>query len=328
MTNVLKHKKGRAEIHPRESGKSLVKTYLTGSSTPHAKWKTSYGEDLIQTVFEVKGPAFLCDEIRRDEDPNYTSSLLKCTVEAYHKHCDLNNKRVLDFGCGSGASAMILSRMFDNVEIVGVERGPGLIRIARQRAEFYGYDNVSILRSPSDSELPPDLGSFDCVLLNAVYEHLLPDERKTLTPLLWNALKTGGVMLINETPCRRFPVETHTTGLPLINYLPDWAAHFAAGKFSKRVKPGESWKSLLRRGVRGATSKEILSVLNKAGCSPKLLEPSEQGVSGAGQIWRRAALQRSPGALRRMTVQGLEYLYSATGLDVTPYLCLAIKKEA
>jgi hypothetical protein len=35
--------------------------------------------------------------------------------------------------------------------------------------------------------LPADLGEFDFIMFNAVFEHLLPHERPKLLPLVWSA---------------------------------------------------------------------------------------------------------------------------------------------
>lgn len=327
MTITLEHKKGRVFVAPAKSGKSLISVYPNGWDHPKTRWKTSYPTELIQAILAVKGVDFLCDEIRRDEDPAYTSNLLWYAVSAYMDKDALENGRVLDFGCGSGASAMIFARMFDNVSIVGVERARGLIDIAKKRARHYGLSKVQFLRSPSDSALPTGLGKFDCVLLNAVYEHLLPKERKALAPEIWNLLKPGGIMFVNETPNRYFPMETHTTGLPFINYLPDRAALFAARRFSGRVRKDETWGSLLRRGIRGASPNEILRTLENSRFTPVLLKPTRLGIKNANQIWFEAAIKRQMPFFRKTAVFCMKAVLSATGLGLSPYLCLAIKKE-
>src|SRR5205085_4362018 len=91
-----------------------------------------------------------------------------------------------------------------------------------------------------------------------------------LLPRIWSHLKPGGVLFINQTPHRYSPIEMHTTGLPLINYLPDALAFSAARRFSKRINGDEDWTALLRAGIRGATTGEILRVL---GARSALLEP-------------------------------------------------------
>jgi 2-polyprenyl-3-methyl-5-hydroxy-6-metoxy-1,4-benzoquinol methylase len=117
--------------------------------------------------------------------------------------------QLLDFGCGNGASTMTIGRLLPRTEVVGVELSPEKIEMANRIRAFRSLDNVKFLCSPSGSELPPGLGHFDFVMLSAVYEHLLPDEWKVM-PRLWSALKPGGMIFINRTPYRYFPMEIHT----------------------------------------------------------------------------------------------------------------------
>jgi hypothetical protein len=95
---------------------------------------------------------------------------------------------------------------------------------------------------------------------------------------LWEHLKPGGILFINQTPDIKFPTETHTTGLPLINYLPDRLAHTVIRRLSRRVDPGWDWNSLLRAGIRGSTVGEILHTLQSFPEKPKLLRPTRLGV--------------------------------------------------
>ena len=105
----------------------------------------------------------------------------------------------------------------------------------RRWASPFDFARQALLYLPKG--LPADIGQFDYIILSAVYEHLLPSERPALLTLLWSHLRPGGVIFLAQTPYRWFPVELHTTGLPLINYLPDRLALACARRFSKRV-PG------------------------------------------------------------------------------------------
>jgi hypothetical protein len=43
---------------------------------------------------------------------------------------------------------------------------------------------------------------------------------------LWRQLRLGGILFLNQTPHRYYPLEHHTTGLPLLNYLPERAVRW------------------------------------------------------------------------------------------------------
>src|SRR5206468_13019923 len=103
-------------------------------------WETAYPLDLIEHVLQIKGPAYLCDEFMRDEGPLYVQHHLRWDILSYIEENTFAGRRVFDFGCGSGASSMVLARMLPTGEIVGVELKPELVQLARHRARFYGVD--------------------------------------------------------------------------------------------------------------------------------------------------------------------------------------------
>jgi 2-polyprenyl-3-methyl-5-hydroxy-6-metoxy-1,4-benzoquinol methylase len=285
---------------------------------------TSYPVALIREIYETKG-SYVCDEIRREEDPAYVEHSIRHEILGYMDPAEFAGKRLLDFGCGSGASTMVLCRLLPRCELVGVDLEERLLRLARLRALHFNRQDVRFLQSPSGETFPEGLGRFDYIILSAVYEHLLPGERRELLPRLWDRLKPGGVLFLNQTPHRYWPLEWHTTGLPLINYLPDALALRAARRFSRNVAPDATWERLLRDGIRGATVGEILGILRSCG-TPVLLEPRPE-VGDQIDLWygklsrRRAALKRAA----RAVLKGLKPLGST---HLIPQLALAIRKQA
>jgi len=289
--------------------------------------ETTYPLALIESILDVKGVAWLCDEISRDQDPESIQRFFENDFLPYVAAEDFEGKRILDFGCGSGSSTMVLARMFPRSEIVGIELSPEYLAIARERLRFYGYPNVSFRQSPAGTTVPGDLGAFDFIVMSAVFEHLLPEERRTVMPLLWAQLRVGGCLLLNQTPHRFFPFESHTTGLPLINYLPDRLAHLVARRFSPRQLGQESWESLLRKGIRGATEREILASLGTPthGSLPALLSPRRPRYRDRVDVWY-AALGPRHRALKTACRELLRVVERSLGTTWVVNLSLAIAK--
>jgi len=123
-----------------------------------ASWRTGYPEHLIEEILAVKGPAYLCDELKRDEDPGYVQASLRHDILGYVSADDLVDGRLLDFGCGAGASTVILARMFPRTRITGVELVPELAGLSRARARHYGLDNLDIQVSHAPGALPEGSG--------------------------------------------------------------------------------------------------------------------------------------------------------------------------
>ncbi|MBI5428359.1 MAG: class I SAM-dependent methyltransferase [Nitrospinae bacterium] len=292
--------------------------------------ETAYPLDLIQLVLDVKGPLWVCDEIARDEDENYVQKKLRNDLLGYLPASAFASKTILDFGCGSGASTVILGRMFPDARIAGVELDPNLLRLARARAEFHRLGNATFHRSPDAKSLPDELAGFDFAILSAVYEHLLPDERRTVLPEIWARLKPGGTLFIDQTPYRYFPVEAHATGLPLINYLPDRWAHKMAVKFSRRVASGETWEGLLRKGIRGGSEREIQKILRGKSSNhpPILLEPGQNNLRDRIDLWYSNMDVRRYPRVARMVKYFAKTVQWLTGAVVVHSLSLAIRKPA
>jgi 2-polyprenyl-3-methyl-5-hydroxy-6-metoxy-1,4-benzoquinol methylase len=316
--------KGSMRIEPLADGRHKVSVVpAPGHAVSHRSWVTSYPVPLIREIHSAKD-LYVCDEIMREESPRYVENYLRKEVLSYLDPAAFAGKRILDFGCGSGASVMVLTRLLPPCEIVGIELEDRLLNIARLRAQHFGRTSLQLLRSPSGDSLPPQLGQFDFIMFNAVFEHLLPHERRLLLPKVWEHLRPGGVLFLNQTPYRYSLVEVHTTyGLPLINYLPDSLTLWAARKFSKRVSPTDDWTTLLRRGIRGGTVPEILDILGGP-AHAELLRPSPE-VGDRIDLWF-STLSPRHAWLKRSIWGSLKVIKALTGKQITPTLSLAIRK--
>lgn len=328
----LLHRDGRITLTDLGNGKRRLQAEVweSGIHIRRAVWDTAYPDELIRTILDSKGPEFVCDEIMRDEDPTYIRPHLELTVTAHFDAWDFAGAEVLDFGCGAGASTVILSSLLPGSTITGVELSGRNLAIARGRAQLYGLSRTRFLLSPNGSRLPEGIGPFRAIMLSAVFEHLLPAERETVMPMLWRMLEPGGVLFIDETPSRWFPLETHTTGLPFINYLPDgWAATYARW-CSSRIGWDDSWEMMQRNGIRGGSVREILGLLPAADGRPVLVEPRRLGIESALDLWARGyAGAGQPRSLKRNVVPLLRWAARfVESTSLVPYLSLAIRKAA
>ena len=294
------------------------------------EWETAYSLELIEHLLRIKGPAWFLDEIMRDEAPSASESFIRWNILTYRDREDFAECRLLDFGSGCGASSMVLSRMFPQTRIVGVDRLPAAVEFARKRAEFYGVTaRVRFVLSSDSDSLPSAVGGdFDYAVLSGVYEHLLPEERQSIIPLIWSKLRYGGVLFIFETPHLWFPIESHTTVLPFINYLPDRVAHLAVRWFSRRVDGNREWTALLREGIRGGTERELASILDGRGA--ELLRPSYDGATRDQiDLWYRHVADSADGRkllTRRLAMLILKGFKAVTGYALSPYLGVAFRK--
>jgi hypothetical protein len=145
---------------------------------------------------------------------------------------------------------------------------------------------------------------------------------------VWSILRPGGILFVNQTPHRWFPLEFHTTGLPLVNYLPRGLAHHAARRLSKRVERDESWEELLREGFRGATETEVLNAIRSApNATPVLLTPSAMNLADRVDLWYASSMAGDrPWRSKQLFRLAFKAISRATRHDFTPSVDLAILK--
>jgi SAM-dependent methyltransferase len=329
----LEHPEGRVQVFELGGGRRRISVEARDPAlyVPIPQCETTYPLELIERILERRGAAWLCDDIARAENPRYVERFLRYAVLSYLPEAAFEGKRLLDFGCGSGTSTAVLARMFRRLEIVGVELDADNVELAEARRRHYGLTQASFRRSPDPASLPPDIGEFDFIMLSAVWEHLLPVERRPLARWLWSVLKPGGVLFLNQTPHRWYPIEDHTTSLPLLNYAPPQLAHWAANRFSKRIPGDEPWEALLRRGIRGGTSGEIMAAFRAAAEAagenpPVLLEPSRLGIASRVDVWYAYSQEGRPSRLKALMRVAFKAVSRLAGTTFAPGVDLAMQK--
>jgi predicted O-methyltransferase YrrM len=276
----------KSALHPFEV---RVRPHDAKMYIARASCESTFSLDLILAILERRHFAWLCDSLARHDDSNSIPRVLQRQLFSYVAREDFAGKRLLDFGCGDGASSLAMAQLLPNTEIVGVELDPERIDLAQAIQRHRGIENAQFLCSPSGNELPPGIGSFDFVMLSAVYEHLLPIERKKVMPLLWSAMRPGAMIFINQTPYRYSPFDAHSTGLWLVNYFPDRLAHLYVRTFAGRnqqINRSKDWNVHSRGGLRGGTEREILRNLTSHDKrSARIARPSHEGVHDRAALW-------------------------------------------
>lgn len=300
---------------------------ITGESPKEISFDSFYGEKVALALLDMGGADRLISELTREEGPSGLELGLKYYTLSFLPDEDFVGKRLLDFGCGCGASTFALSRIFPQTYILGLDRLEDCIEVCNLKKEQLGLDRVSFVASSSDDHLPAALGHIDYCILCGVYEHLLPLERHSLLHAIWKMLPVGSVLFISQTPNRYSPIGTHVTRIPMVNYLPDRLA-FYVGRWAmrKQLNIEADWERLLRGGFRGGTAHEIKEILKETGSRPEFLPANRLGVKDSIDIWNLTKDSSNLGALKALAVGFCRGFKTLTGRTIDPYINLAIRK--
>lgn len=140
-----------------------------------------------------------------------------------HLKANLEGKRILEIGCGSGEISFHLSNC--SASVWGVEIDP----LALKKEQISASRSLAL--SVSDGRhLPFADDSIDIIILPQVYEHI--QDQKMLSSEMFRVLKPDGICFFSG-PNRWRLIEPHYF-LPFLSWLP----HVLADKYLKLTKRG------------------------------------------------------------------------------------------
>ena len=136
---------------------------------------------------------------------------LEYLVPRMRPHMQTNVQRVLDFGCGSGGSAIALAMVYPEIRFFGTDIDPKEIAVARERAKLYNVaDRCEFEHVEAGRRLPFPDESFDFCLCSSVLEYVTEAHaRKFCVQEMFRLVAPGGLLFFS-VPNRLYPFEVHT----------------------------------------------------------------------------------------------------------------------
>lgn len=144
-------------------------------------------------------------------------------LELIRRYAPLEDRSILDVGCGLGMYVRAFRRFSQDVHGVDVDA---------ERVAEASRDLPNIRVAPAE-DLPYPDGTFDLVLLHEVIEHVTDDRQalaEAVRVLRAPAAGSPGGRVVIFAPNRLYPLETHGAfwrgqyhfgNIPLVNYLPN-----------------------------------------------------------------------------------------------------------
>lgn len=234
---------------------------------------------LLATYFKNYDQDFLAtDTGREDIKANVYrryNKALKHVVPWTAKQIDLQGKKLIEIGSGTGSSAAAFAHFVEKID--GYDIDDLSLVGARRRMEIMGLDNVDLhLVAPEDLMTTlrrNHADGADIILLFAVLEHQTIRERHETIRLCWELLNPDGVLVITETPNLLQYTDTHTSLLPFQHLLPtELYARYAdrspregfGGCFVDAAsRPSEELETSIMRWGRGASYHDFELALGK-----------------------------------------------------------------
>jgi len=202
---------------------------------------THYSERVIRMLIDRKGAdrAPLYFPFKAERAPHFLGPLFR-----YLRGRRARGLRVLEVGCSFGHMTEYLAEQPEIAAISTFDPDEAFVEIARTKAKELGLtvvNEILHLDQAATRTLPWADGAFDLVLAVGVVEHLPERHRRAQVDEYWRVLAPQGHIAFLDTPNRYFPWETHSIGLPLVQWLPSRLAYSYARRWS-RQKDGQGGK--------------------------------------------------------------------------------------
>src|SRR5438034_10193006 len=178
---------------------------------------------------------------------------------------------VLEVGCSFGHMTEYVAEQPEVAAVTTFDTDPPFVALTRAKVEELGLakvHEVALLGNRETCRLPWADGAFDLVLAVGVVEHLPIRNRRAQVDGYYRVLAPGGHIAILATPNRWFPLETHSVGLPLVQWLPPALAYryarlgrprtFGAVRFEDFVADGVGWRNATLRDCLPSTGRRRL----------------------------------------------------------------------
>lgn len=115
-------------------------------------------------------------------------------------------RRILDLGCGTGSTTLLLKQAFPQAEVIGLDLSPYMLFMADHKTRNLGL-SIQYLQGNAAETLFPD-GSFDLVTASLLFHETPPAVSRQICREAFRLLQVGGQMLAldaSQETLRRVP---------------------------------------------------------------------------------------------------------------------------
>ena len=283
------------------------------------QYATRYSARVIRMLVDRKGVrrAPLYFDFKETRGPHFLGPLF-----TYLRARGIGGLRVLEVGCSFGHMTEYLAEQPEVAALSTFDTDPAFVDLTRAKVDELGLTAVREVRhldQDATRRLPWADGAFDLVLAVGVVEHLPPRWRRVQVDEYYRVLAPGGHIAILDTPNRWFPLETHSVGLPLVQWLPPRLAwryarlgrphRYGRVPFDEFVADGTGWRNAtLAECLPSRGGHRLVDVTEEAGYGFRFFRDTARSRTRRALLPVFAAAAAALRALNRPPSLALPYL--------------------
>lgn len=176
-------------------------------------------------------------------------------------------RRILDLGCGTGSTTLLLKQAFPDAEVVGLDLSPYMLVVAADKAQQAGCDIQWVHGTAEQTEFPE--ASFDLVTASLLFHETPPAIAQAILQEAFRLLRVGGEVVIldgNQATLRHLPLLTNIFEEPYIGAYAEGSvdAWMGAAGFGAIRTEEVWWINQVTRGVKPIAHLEDSAIPDQA----------------------------------------------------------------
>ncbi len=173
--------------------------------------------------------------------------------EAVIKAITGNPRKILDLGCGTGSTTLMVKRAFPSAEVIGLDLSPQMLVMSDYKAQQAGLD-IQWVHGMAEATKFAD-GEFDVVTASLLLHETPSSVSQTVLQEAYRLLKSGGKVIILDGHQKTLRNTTWLTDIFEEPYIKEYAAGSVdawLGKagFSQVLTEDVWWTNQLSTGVK------------------------------------------------------------------------------
>ncbi|HEY9602772.1 MAG TPA: class I SAM-dependent methyltransferase [Allocoleopsis sp.] len=189
-------------------------------------------------------------------------------------------RRILDLGCGTGSTTLLLKQAFPQAEVIGLDLSPYMLVMADRKAKDAGLD-IQWRHAQAEQTSFPD-ASFDVVTASFLFHEMPPTVAQSILREAFRLLTAGGEVLIldgNQKTLRQADWLTEVFEEP---YIKDYAAGsvdawMGAAGFEAVQTKEVFWIHQVTQGVKPIPSENYAATQRQATTSNDSIDFGSEG---------------------------------------------------
>ncbi|NER31705.1 MAG: class I SAM-dependent methyltransferase [Symploca sp. SIO1C4] len=130
-------------------------------------------------------------------------------------------RRILDLGCGTGSTSLMLKQAFEQAEVIGLDLSPYMLVMADYKAKQANLDVEWLHGNAEETNFPP--ASFDLVTASLLFHETPPIAAKLILRECYRLLTPGGEVLILDGNQKTLPQADWLSDIFEEPYIKDYA---------------------------------------------------------------------------------------------------------